>query len=103
MNLDLLFEAANQTKNETLTYRYTKYRPFLDKAIGATNYVLGRLSNDTDLVPYWDYDAPYNSTVPYQPRDTSAGAIFASALIELSEYVPTSGLRKYPFNRIFLI
>ena len=156
MNLELLFEAANQTKNETLydiafqyanvtlnhhfrennstyhivvynrtdctavrkhtaqgyadwstwsrgqswaiygftvTYRYTKYQPFLDIAIGATNYVLGRLSNDTDLVPYWDYDAPYNSTIPYQPRDTSAGAIFASALIELSEYVPTSELK----------
>ena len=77
----------------TVTYRYTKYQPFLDIAIGATNYVLGRLSNDTDLVPYWDYDAPYNSTIPYQPRDTSAGAIFASALIELSEYVPTSELK----------
>jgi len=77
----------------TQAYRFTGHRPFLDKAIGATNYVLGRLSNDTDLIPYWDYDAPYNSTIPYQPRDTSAGAILASALLELQEYVPTSELK----------
>jgi unsaturated chondroitin disaccharide hydrolase len=42
------------------------------------------------MVPYWDYDAPKNSTIPYQPRDTSAGALFASALVELSGYVPDS-------------
>ena len=42
---------------------------------------------------YWDYDAPHNSTIPYQPRDTSAAAIFASALVELSQYVPTSDMK----------
>lgn len=45
------------------------------------------------MIPYWDYDAPYNSTIPYQPRDTSAAAIFASALVELSQYVSTTELR----------
>jgi unsaturated chondroitin disaccharide hydrolase len=44
-------------------------------------------------VTYWDYDAPYNSTIPYQPRDTSATAIFASALVELSQYAPTPDLK----------
>ncbi|CAF0742139.1 unnamed protein product [Adineta ricciae] len=71
----------------TIAYRYTKYQPFLDKAIGAANYVLTHLPSSTDLIPYWDYDAPRNSTLPYQPRDTSAAAIFASALVELSGYV----------------
>jgi unsaturated chondroitin disaccharide hydrolase len=75
----------------TIAYRYTKYQPFLDKAIGAANYVLSHLP--TDLVTYWDYDAPYNSTIPYQPRDTSASAIFASALVELSQYASTPDLK----------
>ena len=77
----------------TIAYRYTKYQPFLDKAIGAANYVLTHLPSTTDLITYWDYDAPYNSTVPYQPRDTSAAAIFASALVELSQYAPTPDLK----------
>ena len=77
----------------TIAYRYTKHQPFLDKAIGAANYVLSRLSKISDSIPYWDYDAPYNSTIPYQPRDTSAAAIYASALVELSGYAPTTELK----------
>jgi hypothetical protein len=77
----------------TIAYRYTKYQPFLDKAIGAAEYALTHLPSSTDLVTYWDYDAPHNSTLPYQPRDTSAAAIFASALVELSQYAPTTDLK----------
>jgi unsaturated chondroitin disaccharide hydrolase len=42
------------------------------------------------LIPYWDFDAPHNSTIAYQPRDTSAAAIFTSGLVELSQYVTDS-------------
>ena len=77
----------------TIAYRYTKHQPFLDKAIGAANYVLTHLPSSSDMIPYWDYDAPFNSTLPYQPRDTSAAAIFASGLIELSKYVPTPEMK----------
>ena len=45
------------------------------------------------MVPYWDYDAPHNSTIHYQPRDTSAAAIFTSALVELSGYAPTPEIK----------
>jgi hypothetical protein len=38
----------------------------------------------TDLIPYWDFDA---DNIPNAPRDTSAAAIIASALLELSQYV----------------
>jgi unsaturated chondroitin disaccharide hydrolase len=31
--------------------------------------------------------------MPYQPRDTSAAAIFASALVELSQYVTVPEIR----------
>jgi len=37
-----------------------------------------------DKIPYWDYDAP---GIPDAKRDASAGAVMASALIELSGYV----------------
>jgi hypothetical protein len=36
-----------------------------------------------DLVPYWDFDAPH---IPNEPRDASAAAVIASALLELSAY-----------------
>jgi unsaturated chondroitin disaccharide hydrolase len=82
----------------TMAYRYTKYQPFLDKAIAAANYFLSRLPSATDLIPYWDFDSPFNSTIPYQPRDTSAAAILASGLIELSEYVMDSDLKTRYLN-----
>ena len=59
------------------------------------NYVLNHLPSSTDLVTYWDFDAPHNSTLAYQPRDTSAAAIFASALVELSEYIANSDLKEH--------
>ncbi|CAF0737666.1 unnamed protein product [Rotaria sordida] len=79
----------------TIAYRYTKYQPFLDKAIGAANYFLSHLSSSTDLIPYWDFDAPHHSTINYQPRDTSAAAIFASGLVELSQYVIVPETKDY--------
>lgn len=82
----------------TIAYRYTQYQPFLDKAIGAANYFLNHLPSATDLVAYWDFDASHNSTIPYQPRDTSATAIFASGLVELSQYAPTSDLKTRLLN-----
>ena len=36
-----------------------------------------------DKVPYWDFDDP---DIPNTPRDASAAAVIASALIELSQY-----------------
>ena len=36
------------------------------------------------MVPYWDFDAP---NIPNEPRDASAAAVIASALLELSSYV----------------
>ena len=82
----------------TMAYRYTKYQPFLDKAIGAANYFLSRIYNESDLVPFWDFDAPHNATGTYQPKDTSAGAIFASALNELSTFVDDQQLKSRYFD-----
>ena len=81
-----------------MVYRYTRHQPFLDKAIGAANYFLSRLPSETDIVPYWDFDAPFNSTIAYQPRDTSAAAILASGLLELAQYVPDESVKERFLN-----
>lgn len=45
-----------------------------------------------DHVPYWDFDA---RVAPDTPRDASAGAVMASALIELSTLVDKKEGRRY--------
>ena len=43
---------------------------------------MDRVKTD-DAIPYWDYDAP---DIPNAPRDASAAAVTASALLELYAY-----------------
>lgn len=66
----------------TMVYRETRDPQFLDFARKVTQAYLDRLPED--LIPYWDFDAP---NIPDEPRDASAAAIVASALIELSGFV----------------
>lgn len=53
---------------------------FLDQATNVADMIMKRVITD-DSIPYWDYMAP-NSDVT--PRDASAAAITASAMIKLS-------------------
>ena len=46
--------------------------------------IMDRVKTD-DAIPYWDYDAPVTKETP---RDVSAAAVTASAMIELSTMVP---------------
>ena len=62
----------------TTAYRYTKDPKFLDAARRTADNFLRRLP--PDKIPYWDFDVPNKATAP---RDTSAAAIVASALLEL--------------------
>ncbi|HSQ76489.1 MAG TPA: glycoside hydrolase family 88 protein [Bacteroidota bacterium] len=78
----------------TMTYRYTRDPRFLETARRAADYFLRRLPSDH--VPYWDFDAP---NIPDEPRDASAGAIAASALLELSGYMEGSPDRDRYFQR----
>ena len=63
----------------TMTYRETKKTAFLQTAMNAADIFLKRLPKDH--IPYWDFDDP---AIPNAPRDASAAAITASALLELS-------------------
>ena len=69
----------------TMAYRETRNKAFLDQAIRIASYLLDHPNMPADLVPYWDFDAP---AIPDEPRDVSAAAIMASALLELKDFVP---------------
>ncbi|WP_223150979.1 glycoside hydrolase family 88 protein [Flavobacterium ajazii] len=73
----------------TMMYRFTKDPAYLKQAQGIAKFILNHPNLPADKVPYWDFDAP---EIPNALRDVSAGAIYASALLELGQY--TSGEEK---------
>jgi unsaturated chondroitin disaccharide hydrolase len=64
----------------TMAYRYTGDARFLTTAQNLANYFIAHLPSD--YVPYWDF----SQTNTY--KDSSAAAIAAAGLLELSTYVP---------------
>lgn len=66
----------------TMMYRETGDKRYLDAAQKTFNRFIERLP--ADRVPFWDFDAP---KIPNEPKEASAAAIAASALIELSTLV----------------
>lgn len=67
----------------TMMYRETKLDRYLKQAQHIADFLINNPNLPEDKIPYWDYDAP---GIPYAERDASAGAIMASALIELSGF-----------------
>lgn len=76
----------------TMMYRETKLKRYLGQAIHIADFLINNPNLPVDKIPYWDYNAP---GIPYAKRDASAGAIMASALIELSGYVDKLTGEKY--------
>ena len=86
----------------TMCYRETKDKRFLETAQKMADYFIRHLPKDK--IPYWDFNVNqpgyypvwnYDSTkYPEPPRDASAAAIAASALIELSGYVNNQESKK---------
>lgn len=68
----------------TSCYRETNDTVFLNFATNIADMIMKRVQTE-DAVPYWDYDAPVSEETP---RDASAAAVTASALIELSTMLP---------------
>lgn len=66
----------------TMMYRQTNDKRYLEHAEKIAEFLLNHPNMPEDMIPYWDYAAPRIPTM----RDSSAGAIMASALIELSTY-----------------
>ncbi len=74
----------------TMMHRMTGEQDMLDMALKTADYQIGRLPEDG--VPYWDYDSPL---IPDDVRDASAGAILASALVELSGFADPARAKTY--------
>ncbi|WP_163325410.1 glycoside hydrolase family 88 protein [Draconibacterium mangrovi] len=64
----------------TMCYRKTGIPAYLKQAQNVAEYIMNHNNQADDLIPYWDYDVPEKTG---EPRDASAAAITASALIEL--------------------
>ncbi|WP_335965827.1 glycoside hydrolase family 88 protein [Galbibacter sp. PAP.153] len=64
-------------------YRETKNEKYLQQATNIAHFILNHPNFPKDGVPYWDFNAP---NIPDALRDSSAAAIIAAALMELSTY-----------------
>ena len=67
----------------TMMYRETGQEKYLRHAINVAKFIINHPRLPEDKIPYWDFDAP---NIPNELRDASAGALMASAFIELSLY-----------------
>ena len=76
----------------TVMYRFTKNLAYLDQAIKIAEFITNHPNLPKDGIPYWDFNAP---NIPDALRDSSAGALICSALLELSGYVDDALARKY--------
>lgn len=66
----------------TMMYRESGDEKYLDQAVNVADMILPYLPEDG--IPYWDFNDP---KIPNTYRDASAGAVMASAYIELSTLV----------------
>lgn len=66
----------------TMCYRETGKPEFLETAKRLADVYIVKLPDDG--IPYWDFSDP---SIPNAPKDASAAAVVASALLELSGFV----------------
>lgn len=64
----------------TMMYRETHEKRYLDFAQKLADYAIRHPNMPEDGIPFWDYGAPG------EERDSSAGAIMASGLVELASF-----------------
>ena len=76
----------------TMCYRFTRDPRYLQQATDIADFWLS-LPLPDDGIPYWDMKLP--AVDEQTPRDASASAIIASALYELSQYVPAARAARY--------
>ncbi|MEA4937849.1 MAG: glycoside hydrolase family 88 protein [Paludibacter sp.] len=75
-----------------MMYRETKKPAYLQHAQKIAGFIMQHKNLPKDKIPYWDFDAPQ---IPNTLRDASAGAVMASAFLELSTLVDKKSGKKY--------
>ena len=73
----------------TVMYRETRNAKYLMHAQKIAAFILNNPNLPSDKIPFWDYSKPG------EERDASAGAIAASALLELSQYSNRKQKKEY--------
>lgn len=81
----------------TMVYRYTKDEKYLKQAERTAKFFMEHPNLPEDGIPYWDFNDP---AIPNAPKDVSAAAVFASALLEL--YVATNNETYLKFSNKIL-
>lgn len=76
----------------TMMYRETRHDDYLRQAHRIARFYMTHPRLPADKVPYWDFDDP---AIPDAPRDTSAAAIAASALLELATFSDRDTAARY--------
>jgi uncharacterized protein YyaL (SSP411 family) len=76
----------------TMMFRETRNQKYLDQAVKIADHLIGHPNMPGDFIPYWDLKAP---NIPDEPRDASAAAIMASALVDLSRLAGNGKSEKY--------
>lgn len=76
----------------TMMYRETLQPKYLEQARHIAHMIAEHPRLPEDGIPYWDFDAP---DIPNAYRDASAGAVMASAFIELSQLDKTADAAKW--------
>jgi hypothetical protein len=69
----------------TMAFRETGDSAFLERAVQIASFLFDNPNMPDDKIPYWDLKDP---SIPDAPKDVSAAAIIASALLELQAYAP---------------
>jgi hypothetical protein len=76
----------------TMMFRETRKPGYLARAVKSADFLIGHRNLPADAVPYWDYGA---AGIPNEPRDASAAAIMAGALLELATFVEAPRAARY--------
>lgn len=76
----------------TMMFRETKKPEYLQQAHKIAAFFMNHPRLPQDKVPYWDFD---DAAIPNAPRDSSAAAITASALLELAGFSDKATAQKY--------
>ena len=69
-----------------------KDKKYLQHAKNIAGFLMHHPNLPEDKIPFWDFDAP---NIPNALRDASAGAIMASAFLDLGQYAKGKEKKEY--------
>tara|TARA_R110002051_G_scaffold323747_2_gene418357 strand:- start:168 stop:1394 length:1227 start_codon:yes stop_codon:yes gene_type:complete len=83
----------------TEAYKESGNIEFLEQAKNIARFIISNKKIPTDNIPYWDYDAKSTEEIP---RDASAAAIVASALLDLQKFDAVNKKEYLEYTNIIL-